>query len=368
MLVNKYIKKVNEVIDAEEISFFYIFRGQSNVDYGLECSAARSFNNSEDKNKEFLLDNQMKMIGDIEIRGLNFSKVKQRDLYHLELLADLRHYGTPSCLFDFTSNFLIALWFACAEQKEGEDGEVFILNCHETDKFSMVSSKNIKKNIDYFFQDKFDRLWYWVPERLNQRLTDQDAVFVFGQPKIEIEECKSVKIEHDDKKGVLEELEKFFDYTKRTLFADKYALGEVYKDFNEEMKGEGRLQYYLDEAIYYIQEGDFSRAKERLDRVRAQAKNKKFLLEAHFQSALADIEDIKMKLKKDNREAFQLASHHLQALGKKDESQAYIKCFKFCIENDYKKEKSKFIQDEFERILQGLIFPEDQMLDIDDID
>ena len=59
--------------------------------------------------KVSLKDNQVKLINDLRIRGLGFHKEKQKDLHDLEFLADLRHYGIPSCLIDFTSDFLIAL-------------------------------------------------------------------------------------------------------------------------------------------------------------------------------------------------------------------------------------------------------------------
>ncbi|MCY4523600.1 MAG: FRG domain-containing protein, partial [Halobacteriovoraceae bacterium] len=226
LIINKYIKKLNEKLKEDSDNFFYAFRGQPDADYVLDCSASRKFDKNEKANKDLLKDHQRKLIDDLTIRGLNFSKEKQSELYDLELLADLRHYGTPSCLIDFTSNFLTALWFACQKaegQERKSDGKIFILNCYETDKFSVVSSEKLNREIEYFFDEKFHRFWYWVPERFNQRLRDQDAVFIFGKP--EIKEFEHIVIENKDKDKLCDELEKFFDYTKKTLFSDKYAIG-----------------------------------------------------------------------------------------------------------------------------------------------
>ena len=367
-IVNKYIKKLHDKLNVESENFFYIFRGQPNADeYKLDCSASRNFDESEKSNKGLLADKQGKLISDLKIRG--FSKENQRELHDLELLADLRHYGTPSCLIDFTSNFLTALWFACENSKDKEkeekeknkNGKVFILNCYETDKFSVVSSEKIEKDIEYFFDEKFSRLWYWIPERLNQRLTDQDAVFVFGRP--EITNFQYIEVDKEDKKEIHKELEKFFDYTKKTLFSDKYALGEIYKNFGED--DEGYWESCLEEAVYYIQTGKFQKAKERLNKIKPQknlmSREKKLLLEVHFQCAFADMENIKIKLKnkEENRiNITNLASEHLKALKNKDQTKSYIKDFAVCTSANYKKEKIEQIKKEFEHILDGLQPPE----------
>ena len=368
-IVNKYIEQLYEKLEKESENFFYAFRGQPDFEYVLDCSAARSFDEGE-KNRNSLKDNQSKLIGDLKIRGFGFSKEKQKYLSDLELLADLRHYGAPSCLFDFTSNFLIALWFACysPDSKKKEDGskkgKVFILNCYETDRFSLVSSGKIKKDIEYFFDKKFERLWYWVPERLNQRLTDQDAVFVFGEPEITDYEC--IEVEATDKEKILDELERFFDYSHKTLFSDKYALGEIYR---ESSKGEKLWEYSLEDAVYYIQTGNFAKAKERLGKMKnykdLESQNKQLFWEVNFQIAFAEIEDIKMKLKKlvespnKKEETIDLAKSHIKALESGDgEGMTYIKDFKDCISNGHKKEKIERIKEGFKNILLSFLPPE----------
>ena len=362
-IVNKYIQKLHGELKEKSDNFFYIYRGQPSTKYRLDCSASRKFEDKERSKKELLKDKQVKLIGDLKIRG--FSKEGQRELYDLELLADLRHYGTPSCLIDFTSNFLTALWFACENLEESEEqqkGKVFILNCYETDKFSVVAPEKIEKKIEYFFDEKFHRLWYWIPERLNRRLTDQDAVFVFGRS--EIKDCPYVEIEQKDKEEIQKELEKFFDYSKKTLFSDKYALGEIYK--NSGIEDEGYWESCLEEAVFYIQTGEFKKAKKYLEKIKNQndlLKRKKLLFwEAHFQMGFADIEDIKITLKegKDNKSCLLLARKHIDALKNNDMTMSYIKDFNECISNKYKKDKVEQIKEDFVEILNGLLPPEEK--------
>ena len=363
-IVNKYIKDLHKELKEETDSFFYVFRGQPNVDDLLDCSASRIFDQDKKNDKKLLKDKQVKLINDLRIRRL--SKENQRELHDLELLADLRHYGTPSCLIDFTSNFLTALWFAC-ESEHNKDGKIFILNCYDTENFSVVSSKNIEKKIDYFFEEKFNRLWYWIPERLNPRLTDQDAVFIFGQSEIKNYDC--IDIKKDDKEDIQKELEKFFDYTKKTLFSDEYALAETYKNFGE--KDEDYWELCLEESIHYIQTGEFNKAKEQLIEIKKRddflkTDKKKLFLEAHYQSAFADIESIKLELKQKKKEEkkihknkiISMASRHLDAIEKEDIEKIHIKDFEFCISEGYKKERANQIKKDFKRTLLGFLSPQ----------
>ena len=41
-----------------------------------------------------------------------------RKLSHLEMLAELQHYGAATCLMDFSYSAQIALWFACQQSKK----------------------------------------------------------------------------------------------------------------------------------------------------------------------------------------------------------------------------------------------------------
>ena len=356
--INQYLQKLNKKLQGEYDNFFYIFRGHPSDKFELNCTAFR--HNDDRKNKIHLLDDQKKLIADFKMKGFDYSKEKQRRLNDIELLADMRHYGSPSCLIDFTSDFMIALWFACYEKPE-KKGEIFILNCYETDAFLRVTPKDIEENIDHFIDTKSNHLWYWIPERFNQRLTDQDAVFVLGENIIPKERYQSIIVEKDDKKIILDELEKFFDYSKSTLFSDKYAIAENYK---EKMKV--KEEFLFDQSVYYIQTKEFQKAKNLLDIIISQddlkKKNKKLSLEAHFQRAYSCINLLREKIKKnqlkDNLEK-EIREHinvlrlrqSIDGLGYKEDF-LYIEDFQVCIKNNYKKAKIKDMKD---NLLKGLL-------------
>ena len=343
--INEYLAKLNDELRDEKDNFFYAYRGQPSENFLLDCSAARNFVPEVKEDKVFLKESQVKLVSDFRMKGFGVSKDKNRRLYDLELLGDLRHYGAPSCLLDFTSDFLIALWFACEDSNKeytDKNGKIFILNCYETDRFSVVSSKNIKKKIGKFFDDRFQKIWYWVPERLNQRLTDQDAIFIFG--KSEIKEYKSITVLKGDKPQVLDELEKFFDYSRKTLFSDRYAIGEIYKDFANYKK---QPEDCLEEAVYYIQTGNFSKVKSLLEIIIRREdlfhseNTKNLFLEARFQRAYSEIE----RIKKESRGDPTKIAKHFEKISSRKAS--YTEDFQFCIENGYKQKKIQSITEEF---------------------
>lgn len=116
-----------------------------------------------------------------------------------ELLAKMQHYGLPTRLLDFTTNPLVALYFAC-ENKLRTDGRVFCLGTSvkgEKRKIIDVLCESYKYNIvdDHiepfesfleergltifeYFEDIFHTELIARPEYWNQRIINQSAVFM----------------------------------------------------------------------------------------------------------------------------------------------------------------------------------------------
>ena len=108
--INQYIDLLDEITD-KSVKLFY--RGHSNVSYKLEPSLYR--------NKTWLA-NEKTMYQELQI---NCPDDFERLNKHIEILAEMQHYGLPTRLLDVTQNPLIALYFAC-EDCTSYAGEVII--------------------------------------------------------------------------------------------------------------------------------------------------------------------------------------------------------------------------------------------------
>lgn len=96
-----------------------LFRGQDSSTYGLIPSIYREIGQqSQDRYLRF----EFEIIHQAKLRNPDeFGKI---DMPFNEL-AKLQHYGVPTRLLDLTENALVALYFACLDSKEENDGEVF---------------------------------------------------------------------------------------------------------------------------------------------------------------------------------------------------------------------------------------------------
>ena len=144
-----------------------------------------------------------------------------RNLPDLELLAKLQHGTAATCLIDFTSSPLVALWFACQTPK-GKQGRVIAFDSGDTDLCREVQAKNLSESIDTWLPanapDK--RLWVLPPKKTNNRIVAQQSVFVFGQMVIAQEQLADKEnCLVEDKNAVLNDLAKQ-GITAESLFCD----------------------------------------------------------------------------------------------------------------------------------------------------
>ena len=144
-----------------------------------------------------------------------------RKLSDLELLAKLQHHTAATCLIDFTSNPLVALWFSC-QAPMGKSGKVIAFDGSNTDLCREIQAKDLDKSIDTWLTANTPgkRLWVLPPKKMNNRIVAQQSVFVLGEGVIAQEKLASkenclVK----DKSAVLEELAKQ-GITAESLFCD----------------------------------------------------------------------------------------------------------------------------------------------------
>lgn len=122
--VSEYVEEICEVQKnyIHEYSLQYetpLFRGQPDVDFPLLPSIARDRRNAGGIS---ILNEERNLI---EMAKFQMPTIFKKDLEPIELLALLQHHGIPTRLLDVTENSLVALYFACCDEKcIDKDGEV----------------------------------------------------------------------------------------------------------------------------------------------------------------------------------------------------------------------------------------------------
>ena len=150
--ISNYMDLLDEItIPGRKI----FFRGHSNISYRLLPSIFR---------KEEWRKNEKRMYQELQINCTNdFSGMRS----HLEILAEMQHYGLPTRLLDITQNPLIALYFAC-ENQDNNSGEVILFSIDkdnikypQSDTVALLASLPLFTNLvqkDFYLASKDDTL------------------------------------------------------------------------------------------------------------------------------------------------------------------------------------------------------------------
>lgn len=164
--------------------------------------------------------------------------IEYEDYSDLELLAELQHKGAATCLVDFSTNFLISLWFA-TQDYANSDPQVGYVFCYDTntdaiERNNLVILNNDKERSEIeqlidrtsrtvdFYGNPLCRFLLWKPSNINSRIARQDSIFVFGIEKFDISEHPIfiLPIPPHWKEPIQRVLKDFFGLTGETLYAD----------------------------------------------------------------------------------------------------------------------------------------------------
>lgn len=241
-----------------------LYRGLADAVWKVESSAYRRMRLSEEAESESLLAITFSRYVDqlLNEAGLQGFRVRQgKILSDLEMLAELQHYGAATCLIDFTTNSLIALYFAC---REGSDspGKVVAMSTDDVDRFTTIGYEDLNSPVSEFLNQ--GKLWKWVPSGLDNRTVARQSVFVFGEGRI-AEDCfEEIKIPAASKKEIVETLETSFGINEQKLFNDLAGFADINSHDRDYERFSAEDYHHL--SLSFQQRGQTREALERINR------------------------------------------------------------------------------------------------------
>ena len=227
--LDKVLEKIREIAEksATEKSADgnYIYRGEPKCYDKVSSSLYRQ--NKDIEVEEFDIEA-------VEKELLKEAKQYTHQTDDFEIMSELQHYGGATNLIDFTTDYLIALFFAC-DGEHNENGRVILLQ----------RSDDMNKHI-------------WRPRIPNNRVIAQKSIFV--QPKkgfIEPEPDAIICIPKDLKRSILDHLGKYHGISTETIYNDLHgfittqrihqrANKKFYRGITCQDQGnnEGAIEYY----------------------------------------------------------------------------------------------------------------------------
>ena len=182
-----YISKIADLTRTEE---GYLYRGHENEKWKVDSSAYRRLKGQYGRNypSDLLLylwqSYLLQIIDEIQLRYPS----TYRELKPLECMAHLQHNKVATGLIDFTFSPLVALWFACADDKI--KGKVIMLE-NNTEKIEEINTiEALQRGLKSFFhvnQEQWNLRAPTLDSRTvdTERITMQQSAFLFGLPEMD---------------------------------------------------------------------------------------------------------------------------------------------------------------------------------------
>jgi tetratricopeptide (TPR) repeat protein len=218
----------------------YIYRGQSNYRWEVCSGAARRLLkiNSSYKQSDFLRYHR-NLIDNAKNSIQTSSLANKKEVYDLEILAEIQHNGGATCLTDFTRNFLIALWFAsCDYKKNRTQGRIVAIDLSSSENVNKIYRINKHRRTDSIesllvkttktigYRKTFKpRFWIWEPSTFNNRILKQDSIFFFSLSEFIIDNISFIEIliPFRHKEQIIKELDNYFHISAETVFQDFFG-------------------------------------------------------------------------------------------------------------------------------------------------
>ena len=217
-----YISKMADLTRPDKS---YLYRGHESEKWTVNSSAYRRLKGQYGRNypsdllfylwQSYLLQ----IIDEIQLRYPS----TYRELKPLECMAHLQHNRVATGLIDFTFSPLVALWFACADDKI--KGKVIMLE-NDTERIEEINTiEALQRGLKTFFHVNQKQWYLWAPTLDSrtvdtERITVQQSAFLFGLPEMDGELiAQEIIVPAEHKAKVRAELA-IMGVSETTLFSD----------------------------------------------------------------------------------------------------------------------------------------------------
>ena len=240
-----------------------VYRGQSNSEWKLRSFATRHLSDTRDDIVPIVFVSYHNHIL-MKARREGFGTEQGRELFDLQLLAELQHFGTPTGLLDFTWNPLIALWFA--SQDDSEHGKLFSTNSNNPGNVYRILGDEANQDISKIFSRQFNTerpsVSIWEPtltSTARDRILVQSSVFVICPPQFPnySDIVSEIEIKKEDKEYLRSELD-YLNINEQSLNRDIFGFSEARRAMS--IIGEHTNIDKFNQGITYFQQRDFHSA------------------------------------------------------------------------------------------------------------
>ena len=226
------VEDIIHVIQKKSADGGYIFRGERQCNEKVSSTLYRDFDGIEGFNIETIqkemLNGAKKHTGHLPHTGelppdfrpllarlFSMSEEDTAEAIDFEILTEIQHYGGKTNLIDFTTDYLIALFFAC-DRHHDQDGRVILQKVEEI--------KDMVKQ----------------PRNPQNRVVAQKSVFIRSSKGfIEPREDDIVIIPANLKKLILQHLRNYHGIFTETIYNDLYGFIR-----NQDIHGSANTQVY----------------------------------------------------------------------------------------------------------------------------
>lgn len=163
----KIIKSLSDYHNLVSIYNFPLYRGVSDSDYKLIPKIGRRWNLSS----ELLIGIEQMMLD--KFKSGAYRHLEKIPKSNLEWLTIAQHYGANTRLLDWTTNPLVALYFACRVNDKSHG--------------SVYCSGQPKKLEKKYFENPFsvEGVWYVEPVISSERISNQRSIFTISEKTLD---------------------------------------------------------------------------------------------------------------------------------------------------------------------------------------